>query len=251
MKGGIGLREEDEHPDKVSAARKRKQDLDDFHNEIGGRDVGRIRRFLPEDARPDHSGRRTERQSRIDSALMSLLQSDPAYAALYDEVSDTLDKAQGLTIDALANVNLRIDDAAAKLEDMEDGASTLPDGTIVFRDADGLVLTGDGHKLTADELGRVNWKEGAASWEEYRRQKEILQKAAVERAAILKYQHEVLDPARQHLNSDKPPSKEELRELQRRIEDMSPMANEAKAEPETVPDGPVSETSFVTAIPKT
>lgn len=225
MKGGIELRGEDEHPDIVSAARRREQDRDDFHNEHAGRDVGRIRRFLPEDARPDNSGKRAERESRHVSALLSLLQSDPAYAALYGNTFDKLRKAEAATALALAQATSDLDQARTDLAEALDGASTLADGTRVFRDQNGDVWTEDGKRVEGDALDEIVWRERGVSYEELLARKKAVDEGQRTLEAILQYQVEVLGHARNRLaDEDNPPSKEELEQIQREIEDKAPPA---------------------------
>ena len=51
-------------------ANRRDQDRDDFNNENAGRDVGRIARFLPKEARPDV--RAEKREKNMSEALTRL-----------------------------------------------------------------------------------------------------------------------------------------------------------------------------------
>ena len=248
VKGGMELRGEDEHPDIVSAARRREQDRDDYNNEIAGREVGRIRRFLPDDARPDHSGKRAKRESNRVSALLSLLQSDPAYAALYSETLDKLREAEAAAALALSQATSALDQARTDLADALDGASTLADGTRVFRDQNGDVWTEGGQRVEGDALDEIVWREGTVSHEEFLARKKAVDEGQRNVEAILQYQVEILGDARDRLmNEDDPPSMDEMKEMQENFVELAPDAVLSKLNPD--PDLAPSDTANLT-IPK-
>lgn len=247
--GSLGVRTEDDDRSGNAPLPNSKQDLVDLQNELAGRETGRPERFRLEGTRDGAGAEARRSRDRAYRTALDLLRQDAEYAALYDEVSNTLETAQSLTDQALAQANARIDEAAAKLEKMEERASTL-DGIAVFRSADGRVFTVDGRELPADELDGVEWKDDAPSWEEYRRQKEALQKAAAERDAILSYQHQVLDSARDRLNDQEtPPSKSELDEIQQAIEEQAPPAIRAELQPDTPTTHQADKSSFDVGTP--
>ncbi|MCG8604012.1 hypothetical protein MJD09_03305 [bacterium] len=199
------------------------RDREDLQNEVAGRDVGRPKRFLSADVRKEQSARERQNERAYMSALRSLLMNDPEYAVLYDRVAEKIDKATTearLALEANARVIERLDQ---ELDELKARASTLPDGTRVFRDKDGNVITEDGRELDPDEAALVNWKEGAPSYEEYLAKKQAREKALEDREAIQRYQREVLDPARTRIeDEDNPISKDELEELDKGIEALRP-----------------------------
>lgn len=204
---------------------KTEADFIDLQNESAGRATSRIRRFLPEEARPDRSGKRAERESGRVSALLSLLQSDPEYAALYGDTLNKLREAEAATALVLSRATTALDQARTDLANALDGASTLADGTRVFRDQNGDVWTDDGRRVEDDELDQFTWRDGAVSYEEFLARK----KAAAENQrtveGLLKYQVDVLGNARDRLmDEDNPPSKEELEQIQQEINDKAPPA---------------------------
>jgi len=98
--GGDDVRQEER--DKQQA-----QLRDDFNNEMAGRDVGRISRFLSADtreARPD-GNKREERRAAMTSLQMLLL-NDSEYAQLYRETEKRLHEAQD-RLDAALEAVLR------------------------------------------------------------------------------------------------------------------------------------------------
>ncbi|MCG8604358.1 hypothetical protein MJD09_05080 [bacterium] len=190
------------------------RDRIDLQSELAGLETGRPKRFLSPELRKALSPEERRRERDRMSALYALLQRDPEYAALYEHVSDLLDNASHAAAMALADANASIDQTASDLNDVMEGASTLPDGTKVFRSADGKAYTEDGHQLTDDEKATVTWKVGAPGYEELLAKKQAHRKALEEREAILRYQREVLDPARRRMDDpDNRPSKEDLEKI--------------------------------------
>ena len=76
---------------------KRLQDLEDYQNELAGRETGRAKRFLRPEARGGQSRERQERERRNWSRLQTLLHTDPAYAAQYNDTMDLLARAEAAT----------------------------------------------------------------------------------------------------------------------------------------------------------
>lgn len=76
-----------------------------------GREVGRMKRFLPEDAQPGEARKRRAEQHERLSALMARLQSDPAYAALHKSAMDTLQLYETAAERALEDAIARGDQA--------------------------------------------------------------------------------------------------------------------------------------------
>ena len=202
---------------------KRGADLADLQNEIAGHDTGRPLRFLSSEGRAEMTPEGPRRRRDAYSRLAAMLMADAEYAALFEDVWNTLGTAEIATNQALADLNEEIDAIAAELTELEDQASTLPDGTMVFRSADGRVLTEHGRELTPDEVPDVAWQEGAPAWEAYLAKKQHMQNLSSDRDDILRYQRDVLDPAHQRLSDgDNPLSKDELRQIQKDIEEQAP-----------------------------
>jgi len=205
------------------AERRRQQDRDDYNNEMADRDVGRIRRFLPESARGEDTRKRREKEQRQLSALAMLLQNDPEYAALYEDTFDKLRAAEAATETALARARDGLAAANGMLDETLDRASQLPDGTRAFRDADGNVFSEDGQPITGEALDQVRWRDGAPSYEDYLARKKAVTGAQAAYDEILRYQVDVLGHARGRLtDEDNPPTKEELGELQQDIDTQMP-----------------------------
>ena len=95
----------------VAREARRRRDADDLNNEIAGREVGRIKRFLPESASRSGLKKQDERVRDRITALMALRLSDPEYAALYDETMDQLREAEDATGAALIRALKDIENA--------------------------------------------------------------------------------------------------------------------------------------------
>ena len=207
--------------DDIEKARQRRleQDLADLANEVVGRDVGRIRRFLPESAQGPQSAVARHRRAREDFTLQMLLAISAAYAAVYERVEAKLGAAQIATAGALSAIDDEITRTSDELDELMSRAARTADGRAVFRDGAGIVLTEDGELLPAEAAEQIDWPSGAPSWEEYRARKQALSRAQADRDEVLRYQLQVLDPAFARMaDQEHPPSKEELETIEQQIE---------------------------------
>lgn len=216
------------------------RDYSDLQNEIAERDVPRAKRFLTQSAAVDgDQSKRREKRERH-SALMQRLMTDPAYQALYEETWSMLREAEANAEANIAAAAEILDQAKAELQEAQDNASTLPDGTRVFRTADGRVLDEDGHEIESDELDRITWRNDAPTYEEYLRRKQAVADAQAQHDAWLHYQTDVLGTARGRLtDQDNPLSPEELKEIQQQIAERVPQSSRLQSvdpTPKAVPD---------------
>lgn len=204
--------------------RRRAIDDADLQNEIAGRDTGRQARFLPEHRRErGESARRREASTDALSRLQLLLQSDPAYAALYTETMARLAAAETATEVALEKAEAALAEAEADLETLFENAATLPDGTRIFLDAQGNVVTEDGQPLEGVDPDTIAWPPGAPGYEDVLARKQALEEARERLDEILHYQIGVLGEIRDRLTDpDNPPTPEELEDMLKRLEEEMP-----------------------------
>ena len=236
---------DDNRENEILREEKKRQDRDDLNNEMAGREVGRIKRFLLEGyAGPAAQKRRDEEREHL-SALMAILHSSAAYAALYDQTMDALRNAEAATEAVLAEARGVLANADEALADLMDNANTLPDGTKVFRDRDGNVYTEDGRLVEGEALESIHWRGNAPSYEDFLAHRKAVSDAQATIDAILRYQTDTLGHARDRLtDEDNPPTKEELEEIQRGIENEMPPEVKSIAEPRSPsPDAPASDMS--------
>ena len=192
----------------------KKQNLEDYNNEIAGRDTGRIKRFLSQEAR-DHleDGKNGKTQEKL-SLLDILLMTDPVYARLYCDVMDRIEEIDQAISKALAQSEQRIDSIEENLADIKGRAQRLADGTLIYRSRDGTVFSDDGTIVSQKELGDVRWEDSDPSWEERCAAGEALDSAYRKKEEIEEYRDGTLQHAKDRMNDrDNPPDKDELQDI--------------------------------------
>lgn len=249
--GCMGMDDYQNYFDKIedaAADKRRQQNLDDYHNEMSGNEVGRQSRFLSGDARRALIDKRNGRASRAFSALEALLANDPAYAARYQSVFTKLNEAEAATETALAKAIDRAEAADAALENALDRAMRLEDGTRVFRDGDD-VRREDGTVLEDDIADMIEWRGNEPDFAELERGRETARNEWHTVDEVRVYQVDVLGHVRGRLADHKnPPSPEELELFDQMIEDRKPDAVKAEFAVEAVTAVP--ENSAELSIPE-
>jgi hypothetical protein len=151
-------------------------DSRDFHAELTGLEIGRIPRFFSATVEAMRNGKDANGRDKL-SDLEWLMLNNPGYAAVYNRVQDRLVEANQAVDRAMTLVNERIQLAELLLKEMEDRASTLPDGTKVFKSRSGKAYTADGRELSKHEADSVNWRDDSPVWDDYHEIKTDLKKA--------------------------------------------------------------------------
>lgn len=233
------------------------RDFSDLQNEIAGRDVGRIGRFLSDGVKnADPSGKARQEHAETLTRLQLVLLNDPAYAALYDETAQALNDAQSRLDRLLERVATEIESGKNALMEALDQAANLPDGTKVFRDKNGDARTRDG-SLASDELVEtIVWRGNEPSYEDIQEQIERLARLRAIEAKIHSGQAEIGDLQIALGNANDVKSPDELHDTQKRAEDIvddveSSFAAELERDhiaPET--ERPNVETSSTIAVPE-
>ncbi len=234
----MGANEDDKRVERNKTAASK---LDDHNAELAGVKAGYRYDALPGDhaSNPDsREGRaRKARQNEAQLATLSALLADPDYAALYNETFDKLRDAERATEAALTAARNALESAAQELQDITERAAALPDGTKVFRDADGNVVTAAGKRVTGADLDAILWQGDEPSYEDYQAARDAVSAAEDSIESWRRYQTDVLGQARERLtDEDNPPSAKELERIQEDIESKAPEAlqmNNMRAE---VPD---------------
>lgn len=194
----------------MQSAKARAEDADRFNRAQAGLETGDGNRHNNKERdKALLAARRGTDLSQLTALEQAL--ADPVYAQVYVGLANTLSAYEGATASAIKQ-------AQSDIADMEAGAARLPDGTIVFKDANGDAYTADGEKVDPDVAAGVQWPEGAASREDYLKRRKELE-------GLRRYEVEVLGRARDRMTDpDNPPSKEELEDLQRDVEEKAPEA---------------------------
>ncbi|WP_299825329.1 hypothetical protein [uncultured Roseobacter sp.] len=205
----------------IAAAQRR--EFDDLQNEIAGRETGRRARFL-KDGPGSEAEKKKEReaQHRALTRLAQLL-NDPVYRAKYDGVLRLLSDAERATEAAIDQLNSQIDAAQSELDDMMGNAARLPDGTRVFRDADGVVRREDGSVVEDHLAETIIWTGNEPSFEDVQDAKARLDDLQAALDAAHGYQNDVLGPARDSITDpDNPPSLDDLDDIENDIRSKMP-----------------------------
>jgi len=203
---------------------QRRQDFADLQNEQQGLETGRMARFLSADVRERRKPGSERRSGERDlSRLQQLLATNAAYAAAYESTWDALDEAEGKAKAALATLTRKVPADNERLQLIRDTAARLPDGTRVFRDADGSVRTEHGRLLAPEAAESIVWTGREPGYEEFRAAKDALAETEARIAEIERYQVDVLGHARDRLSDeDNPPDITELENIQQQIETQMP-----------------------------
>jgi hypothetical protein len=229
-----------EEINRLAAGKRRQADVDDLGNETAGRETGRIMRFSAADTQHIQEEKR-KREEAYESLLQQMLQ-NAAYAKLYYETGEMLQRAEITTDQALQKAELDWQNARDTLKETLKNANKLPDGTAVFKDAQGDVRTQDGRLLNAEERESIVWKQGSTvSYEEYLRQKQQEEALRLWLDKLRHYQAE-LGTARERWSDDNAPMKpdetkqmqEDIKRIQSEIE-TSPQAKQLNHQPDSAP----------------
>jgi len=238
---------------RLAADERRRVDFDDLQNERAGLETGRMARFLDADTRETHAGRGkgSDKTSQHLSRLQQLLATNPAYAALYQETFDKLRAAEAATEAALQKALALHSRLATERDAMLARAARLPDGTAVFRDANGTVWSEHWDEVTSSDLDAVVWPEDAPAYEAFRETTHTLANAGQKVEALRGYQVEMLGHVRERMtDEDDPPSVDEIEKLQAQIASHAPEAVQAELGDIAVPDNGEPDQTFQAAIPK-
>ena len=218
-----------------TSSNRRQRDHDDLQNEIAGRETGRARRFLPEDARSVEGARKRRERLTAEAQLVLMLQ-DPVYRERYEATAAALSSLMQTTATVLARLEEQRVLAQAQVDDIRDKAARLPDGTRVYRDANGVVRREDGSAVDESLAATIIWTGNEPSFEAFRAARDRLDKIQADLDAVIDYQNDVLGPARDRItDEDDPPS---LDELDRILDDLDGKMPDVVREAQTAPDAP-------------
>jgi len=214
--------------------RKKAEAFDDHQRELAGVDAGRIPRFLARHLRSEVA-REKDKADREHGTRLAMLLAHADYRRSFEAAWVALTQAEQATTEALELLALEEHSTAELIHDMEDRAARLPDGTMVFRDAEGTLRRADGSEVTGPDAATIFWSGDEPSFEEYQAQLDRLDRLQANRAAILAYQIDVLGNARDRLSDeDDPLTQEELDDILRDIEEAMPEPVQRQLAPEAL-----------------
>ncbi|QEW21483.1 hypothetical protein LA6_003694 [Marinibacterium anthonyi] len=144
---------------------KHAQDFDDLQNEMAGRDVGQIERFLPGTAMGSRASERKRAERAEALTRLQLLMADKFYAQQHALTVQHLNDAQDRLDTVLERVQREIELTELTLDEKRDRAARLEDGTRVYRDQHGNVRTEAGDKISDDLADGVVWNGSEPTYE--------------------------------------------------------------------------------------
>ncbi|MFW8594714.1 hypothetical protein [Cribrihabitans neustonicus] len=195
--------------------------MDDFNNEMAGRDVGRMGRFLPSgDRDPKKVAKQREERAAMLTNLQLLMQNDPEYAALYRETEEKLRDAQTRLDGALEKVHQLKAEADEAMLDIMTRAARLPDGAAVFQDQDGNIRYEDGTAVDADLAESIVWRGDEPTYDDMRAAAERVHGLSELENDIHTGQAEIGDMQERMADQDEPIAKDGMTGFQNRAEEI-------------------------------
>jgi len=208
--------------DKTGTETKKQRDFDDLQHEVSGSDNGRMKRFLGENRQSIEAKRKKQEAREAQSRLLMLL-ADPVYRAKYELVHQRLDELEQAAERALSSLENKIFEAKADLKGIQDKAARLPDGTHVYRDADGVVRREDGSEVDQTMIDTIIWSGNEPSYEAYQNANSVVSELEQQYAEVTDYRTDVLGTARNRIeDQDNPPSLNDLDDILKDIESTRP-----------------------------
>ena len=199
-----------------------RREFDDLQNEIAGRETGRRARFL-RDGPGSEAAKKRERDAQQALTRLAQFLNDPIYRAKYDRVLQVLSDAERATEAAIDQLNTKIITAQAELDDMMDRAARLPDGTRVFRDANGVVRRENGSVVDDHLADTIIWSGNEPSFEDVQDAEQRIDGLQTALDDVNRYQNDVLGPSRDRITDpDDPPSLEGLDSIEDDIQSKMP-----------------------------
>ncbi len=188
----------------------RRQDFKDLQDEYAGRENGRAKRFLDEDAQDSRnsSKKKAKRQAEQLSRLQQLL-TNTAYANLYNNAMNQLRDMEDRTQQEIERITQFLIQVREDLNTILDQAATLPNGVRVFKNASGQVMTEHGEEVKGQALEEILWNGNEPSYESFIAKKQEIEQAETSLKQWQTYQVGTLGRIRDRLTDENNPSKPE------------------------------------------
>lgn len=199
-------------------AKNRKNTLDDYNHELSDVDVGRQARFFNKENSVTQQAKRRKASERLRqlTALQALLNSDPEYAKLYNDVTKLLSEAEIRADNVLEICREKLEHAERMHQENLDNATRLSDGKRVFQGKDGAAYDENDQLIDPDIAEGIIWHKSSPSRDKFKADKEFLNES---QSAYDKAYHErysVLGEIREKVENENEPMKfEELDSAQK------------------------------------
>ncbi|MGJ8629394.1 MAG: hypothetical protein ACSHXB_20775 [Sulfitobacter sp.] len=202
---------------------KRQVDLDDLQREIAGQDVGRMARFLGENDPRSNADQKKKAGERAYRTLLDQMMWDAEYKALYIDLGNKLADAERDADDMLASIDADLLALTQHIADMENEAARGPDGTPVFRYADGRVVDANGEAIPIEIAEGILWPDDAPSAEDYFGVRQQQANLLDQQREWSNYRNDILGDVRDRYDDvDAPISKGDMQDALDQIETAKP-----------------------------
>ena len=219
---------------------RREKDLDDYHNELMGNDVGRIQRFGFEHARQEAAADEKRKKSAFEQMMFN-----EVYRAAWESAMDAVNEAESAVYEALIQASHDLSEAERRHNDLLRRASTTPEGIKVFGDRDGNIYTENGEPLTAEVVASLVHDDSAPTWEDYSGSREKLIAAQIHHSDVYAKSDRLVEIRDELTDENNPLSIDEIQDRVQEVNDLrqSVEISEISSEislrhdiPEVVPD---------------
>ena len=218
---------------------RREKDLDDYHNELMGNEVGRIQRFGFEHGRQEAAADEKRKKSAFEQMMFN-----EVYRAAWESAMDAVNEAESAVYEALIQASHDLSEAERRHNDLLRRASTTPEGIKVFGDRDGNIYTENGEPLTAEVVASLVRDDKAPTWEDYSGSREKLIAAQIHHSDIYAKSDRLVEIREELTDENNPASIERIDELAEEAAQI-----QVSVQPEQIRDATMSITTSETAIP--
>ena len=203
------------------------QDFADLQDAIANRDVGRQRRHIHDkDIEPVTGEKRKSGSSAVQRTLEWLLLNDASYAAAHKGAMIALTDAESSVADGLAEIIEALSDQREALGEMEERAARLPDGTLVFRNADGEVVDADNNPIPDEQAAGIEWTGAEPTYEDYRSRLERIEALEHAERELRGIETELGDIRGELTDQQEPPTEDRVGELEDRATELRERAEQ-------------------------
>ncbi|MBL1437506.1 MAG: hypothetical protein COB08_015055 [Rhodobacteraceae bacterium] len=200
---------------------KQAQDFDDLQNEMAGREVGRISRFLKGDEHGPMAAEKRRAKWNATLTNLQIMMNDLEYAQLYRDTETKLRETQSTLDAALEQVQQLKTGAEAALSETLEHAARLPDGRRVFKDQVDQVLFENGDLVEDDLAAMIVWNGSEPSFEEMRAQADAVNGLIELEADIYTGQAEIGDMQERMADESDPITKDGMTSFNDRAEEIN------------------------------
>ena len=202
------------------------QDVANYHDTIAGRDVGRIgKNFARPDVDPQTGEKGKQASSRLQRTLDWLLLRDANYARAHGAAMGALVDAENSVADGLIEIMQTLAEERRALEDLEDRAARLPDGTLVFRDANGEVVDADNNPIPDELAAGIEWRGDEPTYDDYRAQRDRIEGLEQAERELRGIETELGDIRGELTDQQEPPTEDRVGELADRVSELGEQAD--------------------------